>query len=323
MLSARLARSAFTLIELLVVIAIIAVLIGILLPAVQKVRDAAARAQCENNLKQLGLALHNFHDTNERFPQALEGQQQPGIAFGWLASILPYVEQGALYQVVSTNSTFDVGGGQPFPSTLPGTPISALQTPIPVFNCPAIPSGPVMQYVGQPYARSGTSYGGIQGDAGDEWGPYGTYNGILSGYMDIDPSTGWVGIPPLPYPVRFYNAGKPVRITDITDGTSNTLLVGEWWTGWGFWGNYTPTQAPWQPVDWYEVPSMPIWFGPNSFFMSYHAGRTAGANFAFADGSVHFLSYSLGQQLMPDGYTTIIGALATYAGGEVVDGSNY
>jgi prepilin-type processing-associated H-X9-DG protein/prepilin-type N-terminal cleavage/methylation domain-containing protein len=312
----RSARGAFTLIELLVVIAILAVLIGLLLPAVQKVREAAARAQCTNNLKQIGLTLHNFHDANQAFPPgyAADGPYADGATdtapgWGWAAFILPHLEQDNLYHQLA-----------------PGQPVQdspAIQTVVKTYLCPSdiYPPGafPVPDGFGNTLAQAApSSYAAcVGGDESDTTGPAG------------------LGI--------FYR-NSSTRLTDVTDGTSNTILVGEraWSNANGVWAGALPGgvikrgQAnPCQPVvagAWFPAATLvqahahlnnalldPDGSAGMDDFGSRHPG---GANFLFADGSVHFLRSVPADN--PDGSYTpdgvIFQALGTRANGEVVPG---
>src|SRR5688572_25046815 len=129
-------RKGFTLIELLVVIAIIAVLIGLLLPAVQKVREAAARTQCRNNLKQVGLALHAYHDAVGAFPPGYHDPRPApdfGPGWGWAVFLLPYLEQGNLHRELRADFQVFGGGANP----VPPTPLT--RTAVAILVCPADP----------------------------------------------------------------------------------------------------------------------------------------------------------------------------------------
>ena len=267
-------RRGFTLIELLVVIAIIAILIGLLLPAVQKVREAASRIKCTNNLKQIGIALHAYHDVNQRFP----GYAGGGSAQLWLPQILPYIEQQAVQTANKTDATMNV------------------------LQCPSNQAvEPYKNFGGKDWGM--THYLGVTGRRYSEWSTGG--------------DTGIIAV----YPVTL-----KIKMASITDGTSNTLMVGERPPhNNGYWGWY---QYPdWDSHLWAVTQSgdsylngpcpLPMYFQPQikgtqeacsaNHFWSNHTG---GANFALGDGSTRFFRYTAG--------TTSIPVMSTRSGGEVV-----
>jgi prepilin-type N-terminal cleavage/methylation domain-containing protein len=197
-------RSAFTLIELLVVIAIIAILIGLLLPAVQKVREAAARMSCQNNLKQLGLAMHTYHDAVGSFPYARSGGGQNRHT--WALLLLPYIEQGnvlSVYQstIPGTNKT---DGYNNHTSTHP-LMIQARQTQIKIFFCPTRRGSPSLSPI-----TTGS-----------------TVTGVPSDYAASVGDTGTVPTPGVFQMVNSNHMLSLVNISGISDGTSNTIMIGE------------------------------------------------------------------------------------------------
>ena len=289
------ARPGVSLIEVVVVIAIIGVLIGLLLPAVQKVREAAARATCQSRLRQVALALHSHHNTRQQFPPGLSVTADDGKYWlmGWTARILPEIEQSALWANIEQAMAIN-------PDRTSDPPHRAIyETPIRLYTCPSdgrLP-GPNLTTGVVQLLFTHTSYLGVEGT--DQF----SRNGCL--YLD-----------------------SRVRITDIRDGTSQTLLLGErppspdfefgWWyrsfgqDGSGSGDMVLGVREQYTFGFGAKCPRGPYRFQPGTFtepcdvvhFWSPHSG---GANFAFADGSVRFLSYAA-DSVMP--------ALATRAGGE-------
>jgi prepilin-type N-terminal cleavage/methylation domain-containing protein/prepilin-type processing-associated H-X9-DG protein len=358
-------RPGFTLIELLVVIAIIAVLVGLLLPAVQKVREAAARIACQNNLKQIGLALHNYESVNETLPAAYRllpaPDPDPNAQFAgprkglsMFACLLPYIEQNNLFQQLNYNlSEFDTL------NIPPNGPHSGANTAyaqiVKTYLCPSDPTKPTLDYYNAcwgPYGNGGGATCFSGGGTGSNLNPppgqiwartdyfpiAGIQNALISvlgltgNYPGGTQMAGVISDPLLP-------GGGAVKITAITDGTSNTLIISECGgkpvgynhsrqiytsevdslpvdgsiepvsSGGGAWGDMFTYSAlagaQCNNSGWRLGPCM-INYTSNNEIYSWHTG---GANALFADGSVHFLTEATAAQ--------VIVALVTRNGGEV------
>ncbi len=304
-------RRAFTLIELLVVIAIIAVLIALLLPAVQQAREAARRTQCKNHLKQLGLAMHNYHDTHGVFPFGWDEREA-----GWHAMILPQIERASLYGTLIWQEN-GLGNWDAV-----GSPnLAACEKVIPAFRCPSMAVPEHIDNQGIP-GRSPVSYRGVASSiaASDDASTIPAGSGTTVSLEDAMHD----GI--------FFGCSN-VRMSDLVDGTSNTILIGESFTdptytkdgqGMDFWQIGSPQTGGWVlggigGTEYSEFVGST--FGKiNSrrdptvhgviMEMSFGSWHVGGAHFTLADGTVRFVSDSIDLQLYRK--------LATRNGGEVV-----
>lgn len=312
-------RYAFTLIELLVVIAIIAILIALLVPAVQKVREAAARTQCVNNLKQLALGVHSYHDAQKRMPfngaTVPAGPQTANVGccgagstfWSWIARILPNIDQGPLYD----KGKVDLG------VNLNNTSTYILDQALTVLLCPT-DLGRNSQLVRTDRADLGglriaiTNYKGVSG---------GNWNAAGDAQWQYTPIPVPAGTPASHDGIFFGNGiffrndtCVKLKMNTITDGTSNTLMIGEalpdrsLWNAWAYSNGAcgtcgigpNATQAngvPYGTSDW-----------PNNY--AFHSAHPGGLNFAMADGTVRWIENGIRLQTYRD--------LASIRGGEVV-----
>ena len=271
-------RMGFTLIELLVVIAIIAILIALLLPAVQQAREAARRSTCKNNVKQLGLAFHNYHETHRSLPpgwvqRSLSASCQPSATstggclpgWGWSTMLLPFLDQANLYNALNVSS-----------GNLSVAPTDQTKTKIPLFRCPSDVGSDLNADRG---GHATSNYKGIYGSRG-------------TGSINTSPHNAAAGN-------GSFWSNSNTKIRDLTDGTSNTLLIGE--TARGRVGANTYNGGIW--VGYYDngKTASCVWKTENhpgslingTLAWAFSSQHTGGAHFLLADGGVRFISENI------------------------------
>ncbi|WP_298862864.1 DUF1559 domain-containing protein [uncultured Gimesia sp.] len=328
-------QKGFTLIELLVVIAIIAILIALLLPAVQQAREAARRSTCKNNLKQIGLAFHNYHDTHRCFPFAwfVDPSNPTNPKAGvYGIMLLPYLDQAPLYN--KWNSSY------PAFNELAAIPavaqnLTVIATPLPVFMCPSTPETTQHNYdltsAGFPltYTAARTDYCPALGVLGD-------YSSLAyTGHPSAANRSGMLNLVGFDPSNPTASGNSITRMRDITDGSSNTFLLGERVGGTNIYNGQSQVPAltalygPTNGGGWGDLLNGEHWYkgslrdgtdggngGPCAInctntrglgFLSFHTG---GAHFLMGDGAVRFVSANIG------GY--ILASITTRAGGETV-----
>jgi prepilin-type N-terminal cleavage/methylation domain-containing protein/prepilin-type processing-associated H-X9-DG protein len=357
----------FTLIELLVVIAIIAVLIALLLPAVQSAREAARRAQCTNNLKQLGLAMHNYENANGSFPQGGYFDPNNQAYSPWMHSffmgLLPYFEQGPLYNAFNSsiryyrsdlNSNVTVHGAKISTLACPSDPTVLDGNATYTANIPGIP----------PYTAGLTSYRGVSGPwPNPPRGASGTSSTPGQGPPipgNLSPDPNWSAELANALGIIFITSN--VKISSITDGTSNTICIGEavfgrlsqqdqncwhWYTAGNYGDSMQTNMYPPNPDKADEAfTDTTLTNGSNAFINSASSNHPGGVNFAFTDGSVRFVKNSINcwpiavvngklvptylvyngngtYSLLPGTQMGVYQALSTRNGGEVLSADSY
>lgn len=291
-------RRAFTLMELLVVIAIIGVLIALLLPAIQKVREAAARTQCQSNLKQIGIALQGYHDANKKFPKGCNyyDPYPSGQMFDWMAQLLPFVEQQGLFAMIDFTQQYHV----PHASNN-----AAMKKHVPLFACPS-------QFAAPKLATCCQHLPGIDDVSAVSYSAVSTHVPSLGNAEGHAFTTTGSGI--------IFGQSK-TRLADVTDGTSNTFAVSETYmdfdTNWKIylagWGSlYCPGSQCFVSRYWANNNHITTAYGINQRAGVVAGGvdslHFGGANFLYVDGHVRFIHENINQTLLEN--TT------TRAGGE-------